>query len=133
MTVEKKLTIVLTAILILSAVGFLYTFIQSRYTATIVSVGEARTVTRSTRHGRKRYKVVPLIVTFTDENETEQTVEATYRWTFEAPTVGQQIVIVKSFNGSIQYPFTGLRTFCGALGFTVLVFLSFMCLDGARK
>lgn len=133
MTTEKKLTIVLTAILILCVVGFFYTFFQPRYTATIVSVGKARTVSRSTRHGRRRHKVVPLIVSFTDGTGKEQTVEATYRWTFEAPAVGQQIEIVKSFNGFIQYPFTGLRAFCGVLGFSILVFLFFMWLDRAKK
>jgi len=129
MTPEKKISILLIALLFICAAGFLYTFIQPRYTATIVSIGKGRTVTRSTRHGRKRHVVVPLTVTFTDDAGVEQTVEASYRWRNETLAVGQQIEIVKSFNGFIKYPFTGLRTFCGCLGISVLVILFFMWLN----
>ena len=50
MTPEKKISVILSVILILCAVGFLYTFVQPRYTATIVSVGKTRSVSRSTKH-----------------------------------------------------------------------------------
>lgn len=40
----RKINILLSTILILCAAGFLYTFLQPRYTATIVSVGRARSV-----------------------------------------------------------------------------------------
>lgn len=129
MTTEKKINVLLTAILIICAVGFLYTFIQPRYTATVVRVGSARTVSRSTRHGRRSHRVVPLTVTFTDGAGTKQTVDATYRWANETLAVGQHIEIVKSFNGYIRYPFTGLRAFCGFLGGSILVFLFFSWLN----
>ena len=132
MSPEKKITIPLAVILVICVVGFLYTFVQPRYTATIVSVGKARTVSRSTRHGRKRHIVVPLVVTFTDEAGVEQTADVTYRWANGTLAAGQQIEIVKSFNGFIGYPFTGLRMFCGILGFSILVFLFFLWLDMAK-
>lgn len=133
MTTEKKINILLTAILILSAVGFLYTFIQPRYTATIVSVGKTRTVTSSTKHGRRSHKVVPLVVTFTDHAGVEQTVDATYRWASETLTVGQQIEIVQSFNGWIRYPFFALRLFCGTVAGGIGLYLFFVMLDRVRR
>ena len=129
MTPEKKINRLLTAILIICAVGFLYTFLQPRYTATIVSVGRARTVSTSTKHGRRSHEVVPLTVTFTDDAGAEQTVDATYRWATETLTVGQQIEIVKSFNGFIRYPFVGLRVFCGVTGGGILLLFFFGWLD----
>lgn len=133
MTTERKITIILTGILILCAAGFLYTFVQPRYTATIVSVGRTRTVTSSTKHGRRSHKVIPMVVTFTDKNGVEQTVDATYRWASETLTVGQQIEIVQSFNGWIRYPFVGLRMFCGTLGGAVGLYLFFAMLDKVRR
>lgn len=62
----RKINILLSVILILCAVGFLYTFVQPRYTATIVSIGRTRTVSSSGKHGQRSHKVVPMIVTFTD-------------------------------------------------------------------
>ena len=131
MTPEKKISIILTAIFIVCAAGFLYTFIQPRYTATIVSVGRPRSVSTSSKHGRRSHTVLPLVVTFTNDAGEEQTVDATYRWASENLTVGQQIEVVKSFNGWIRYPFLGLRIFCGVLGGSILVFLSFMWMDKA--
>ena len=132
MTPEKKISVILSVILILCAVGFLYTFVQPRYTATIVSVGKTRSVSRSTKHGRRSHTVVPLVVTFTDNAGVEQTVDATYRWASETLAVGQQIEIVRSFNGWIRYPFLGLRMFCGLVIGGIGVFLFFMWLDRAR-
>ena len=128
----RKIKILLSVILILCAVGFLYTFVQPRYTATIVSIGRTRTVSSSGKHGRKSHKVVPMVVTFTDKNGVEQTVDATYRWASETLTVGQQIEIVQSFNGWIRYPFTGLRMFCGLVGGGVGLYLLFVLLDRVR-
>lgn len=68
MTPERKMNIILTAILILCVIGFLYTFVQPRYTATIVSIGRTRTVSSSGKHGRRSHKVIPMVVTFTDDN-----------------------------------------------------------------
>ena len=133
MTPERKMNIILTAILILCVIGFLYTFVQPRYTATIVSIGRTRTVSSSGKHGRRSHKVIPMVVTFTDDNGASQTVDATYRWASESLTVGQQIEIVKSFNGWIRYPFVGLRMFCGVAGGGILVFLFFMMLDKVRR
>lgn len=132
MTTEKKLYILLSAILILCAVGFLYTFLQPRYPATIVSVGSARTVSSSRRHGRRGHKVVPLVVTYKDKAGAEHTVDATYRWASENLAVGQQIEIVQSFNGFIRYPFVGLRAFCGVVGGGILLFLFFVMLDKVK-
>ena len=128
----RKINILLSVILILCAVGFLYTFVQPRYTATIVSIGRTRTVSSSGKHGRKSHKVVPMVVTFTDKNGVEQTVDTTYRWASETLTVGQQIEIVQSFNGWIRYPFTGLRMFCGLVGGGVGLYLLFVLLDRVR-
>ena len=129
----RKINILLSVILILCAVGFLYTFVQPRYTATIVSIGRTRTVSSSGKHGRKSHKVVPMVVTFTDKNGVEQTVDTTYRWASETLTVGQQIEIVQSFNGWIRYPFTGLRMFCGLVGGGVGLYLLFVLLDRVRR
>lgn len=129
----RKLTMILLGILILCTVGFLYTFLQPRYTATIVSIGRTRTVSSSGKHGRKSHKVVPMVVTFTDHAGVEQTVDATYRWASETLTVGQQIEIVQSFNGWIRYPFVGLRTFCGLVGGGVGLYLFFVLLDRVRR
>ena len=129
----RKLTTILVAILLLCAVGFLYTFVQPRYTATIVSVGRARSVTSYTKHGRRSHTNVPLVVTFTDKNGVAQTVEATYRRASESLTVGQQIEIVQSFNGWIRYPFVGLRMFCGVVAGGVGLYLFFMMLDRVKK
>ncbi len=132
MTTERKITILFTAIFVLCAVGFLYTFLQPRYTATIVSVDRTRTVTSSGKHGRRSHKVVPLVVTFTDDKGEAQTVNATYRWASEAHTVGQQIEIVQSFNGWIRHPFVGLRMFCGVVSGGIGLYLFFMILDRVR-
>ena len=103
------------------------------YTATIVSVGRARTVLTYNKHRRRSHTVVPLVVTFTDREGVEQTVDATYRWASEALTVGQQIETVKSFNGWIRYPFLGLRMFCGFVGGGIGLYLFFTILDTAEK
>ena len=129
----RKITTILAVILILCAAGFLYTFLQPRYPATIVSVGRTRTVSSSRKHGRRGYKVVPLVVTYTDRAGVEHTVDATYRWASETLAVGQQIEIVQSFNGLIRYPFVGLRMFCGSVGGAILLFFFFMCLDKVRR
>ena len=129
----RKINILLSVILILCAVGFLYTFVQPRYTATIVSIGRTRTVSSSGKHGRKCHKVVPMVVTFTDKNGVEQTVDTTYRWASETLTVGQPIEIVQSFNGWIRYPFTGLRMFCGLVGGGVGLYLLYVLLDRVRR
>ena len=129
----RKINILLTAILILFAVGFLYTFVQPRYTATIVSVGRTRIVSSSGKHGRRSHSVVPLVVTFTDKNGVEQTVDATYRWASEALAVGQQIEIVQSFNGWIRYPFLGLRLFCGTVGGGIGLYLFFVLLNRVKR
>ena len=132
MATEKKLNILLMAIFILCVVGFLYTFVQPRYTATIVSVGKARSVSTHRKHGRRSHTVVPLVVTFTDDAGVKRTVDATYRWASETLAVGQQIEIVQSLNGYIRYPFLGLRMFCGSLGGGLLLFFAFMRLDRAK-
>ena len=129
----RKINILLSVILILCAVGFLYTFVQPRYTATIVSIGRTRTVSSSGKHGRRSHKVVPMVITFTDKNGVEQTVDATYRWASETLTVGQQIEIVQSFNGWIRYPFVGLRMFCGLVGGGVGLYLLFVLLDRVKR
>ena len=133
MTIQRKMNILLTAIFILCAVGVLYTFLQPRYTATIVSVGRARTVSTYNKHRRRGHKVVPLVVTFTDREGVEQTVDATYRWASETLTAGQQIEIVKSFNGWIRYPFLGLRMFCGLVGGGIGLYLFFTILETAKR
>ncbi len=129
----RKINILLSAILLLCAIGFIYTFVQPRYTATIVSIGRTRTVSSSGKHGRRSHKVVPMVVTFTDKDGVEQTVDATYRWASETLTVGQQIEIVQSFNGWIRYPFTGLRMFCGLVGGGVGLYLFSVLLDRVRR
>ena len=74
-----------------------------------------------------------MVVTFTDKDGVEQTVDATYRWASETLTVGQQIEIVQSFNGWIRYPFTGLRMFCGLVGGGVGLYLFSVLLDRVRR
>ena len=76
---------------------------------------------------------MPLVVTFTDREGVEQTVDATYRWASETLTAGQQIEIVKSFNGWIRYPFLGLRMFCGLVGGGIGLYLVFTILEIAKR
>ena len=133
MTPEKKVNIILMSIFVLCVVGFLYTFVQPRYTATIVSVGKTRTVTSSGKHGRRSHTNMPLVVSFTDDKGETQTVDATYRWASEALTFGQQIEIVQSFNGWIRYPFFALRMFCGAVGGAAGLYLFFALLDKVKR
>ena len=129
---KKPMWIILISLFILSALGFIYTFIQPRYTATIVSVGRSRTVTNPTKHGRRSHTIVPLIVSYKDENGDTQTAEVIYSRPKGPLLVGEQIVIVKSFNGFINYPFIGLRWFSGAVGGGIGVFLFFMWMDRKR-
>ena len=130
---KKPIQIILLTLFTLSALGFLYTFIQPRYTATIISVGRSRTVTNSTKHGRRSHTIVPLTVTFTDESGAQQTAEVIYSRPEKPLLVGEQILIVKSFNGFINYPFIGLRWFSGAVGGGIGVFLFFMWMDRKRE
>ena len=130
---KKTIWIILISLFILSSLGFLYTFIQPRYTATIVRVGSSRTITNSTKHGRRSHTVVPLIVTFLDEDGSPQTAEVIYSRPKGPLLVGEQIIIVKSFNGFINYPFVGLRWFSGAVGGGIGVFLFFMWMDRKRE
>ena len=88
---------------------------------------------RYTKHGRRSHTNVPLVVTFTDKNGVEQTVDATYRWANEVLSVGQQIEIVQNFNGWIRYPFTGLRMFCGVVGSGAGLYLFFVLLDRVKR
>ena len=132
MTPMRKVNILLTGLFIICVLGFLYTFVQPRYKATIVSVGRAHSVTTYGNHRRRSHMVVPMVVTFTDHAGVKQTVDATYRWASETLAVGQQIEIVQSFNGWIRYPFLGLRMFCGLVGGGIGLFLFFMWLDRAR-
>ena len=129
---KKPVWIILLLILTLSAAGFIYTFVQPRYTASIVSVGRAGSVTNYTKHGRRSHTVVPLIVTYTDETGEEQTAEVVYSRPEGPLLVGQQIIITRSFRGFINYPFTGLRWFCGALGGGIGFFLLLMWMDRKR-
>lgn len=129
---KKPIWIILISILALSAIGFIYTFIQPRYTATIVSVGRARTITNSTKHGRRSHTIVPLIVSYKDESGDTQTAEVVFSRPEKPLLVGEQIVITRSFNGFINYPFIGLRWFSGALGVGIGVFLLFMWVDRKR-
>lgn len=76
---------------------------------------------------------MPLVVTFTDKNGVERTVDATYRWASEALTAGQKIEIVQSFNGWIRYPFLGLRMFCGLVGGVIGLYLFFVLLDRLKR
>ena len=130
---KKPVWIILISILLLSAIGFIYTFVQPRYTATILSVGRARTVTTSNKHGRRSHTIVPLTVTYTDEDAKQQTAEVIYSRPEEPLLAGQQIVITRSFNGFINYPFIGLRWFSGAVGGGIGVFLLFMWMDTKRS
>lgn len=129
---KKPIFIILISLFILSVLGFLYTFIQPRYTATIISVGQARTVTSSTKHGRRSHTIVPLVVTYTDENGEPQTADVIYSRPKGLLLVGEQIVITRSFNGFINYPFIGLRWFSGAVGVGIGVFLLFKWMDRKR-
>ena len=126
---KKSVWILLLFLFALSAAGFVYTFVQPRYPATIVSVGRARTVTRYTKHRRRTHTVVPLTVTFTDGHGDQQTAEVDYIRPDGPLAVGQQITITQSFNGWINAPFTGLRIFCGFVGAAIGVFLLFMWID----
>ena len=49
---KNPILFILLTLFTLCAFGFLYTFIQPRYTATIVRVGRSRIITHSTKHGR---------------------------------------------------------------------------------
>ena len=125
---KKSIRIILIAVFILSAAGFLYTFVQPRFTGTIVSVGRATSVTTSSKHGTKSHTVVPLQVKYTDGGE-ERIVEVRYAYPPAGLSKGQEIVFVQSFNGFIPYPFWGLRAFCGIVGGALLLFQLFTLLE----
>lgn len=130
---KKTIWVILLALFALNAAGFVYTFVQPRYPATVISVGRARSVTEYTKHGRRRHTVVPLMVAYTDEKGNERTAEVTYSRPEGPLFVGQQIVIVQSVNGFIPYPYVGLRWFCGAVGGGIGFFLLLMRLDKKKK
>ena len=129
---KKSIWIILIAVLAVSAAGFLYTFVQPRYTATIVHVGAARSVTTHNKHGSRTHTVVPLTAVFTDGGQ-EQTADVKVSYPQGPLQVGQQIVIVRSFDGFVPYPFSGLRLFCGVVGGGIALFFLFMRMDRAKK
>ncbi|MBR6705175.1 MAG: hypothetical protein IKI84_00650 [Clostridia bacterium] len=130
---KKSVWIVLIAVFAVSTAGFIYTFVQPRYPATVVDVGRARSVTSHGKHGSRSHTVIPLIVTYTDGTGEKQTVDATYPWPAEQPVPGQEMLIVRSFNGFTVYPFKGLRIFSGMVSLSLGVFLLFMLTDRKLK
>ena len=123
----RKINILLSVILILCAVGFLYTFVQPRYTATIVSIGRTRTVSSSGKHGRKSHKVVPMVVTFTDHAGAEQTVDATYRLLLSPYfTVTFTVALTPLFAMTVIVQVPMPRAFTTPFASTVATFLSLL-------
>lgn len=126
---KKSVWIVLIAVFAVCAAGFIYTYAQPRYPATVVSVGRAKLVTSHGKHGSRSHTVIPLTVTYTDRNGLKQTVDAACPWPGEQPVPGREILIVRSFNGFTVYPFKGLRMFTGMVGGLLGLFFLFMLSD----
>ena len=130
---KKSVWVVLIAVFAVSIAGFIYTFVQPRYLATVVSVGRAGSVTSHGKHGTRSHTVIPLIVTYTDDSGEKRTVDATYTWPGEQPVPGREMLIVRSFNGYTVYPFKGLRMFSGMMSICLGVFLLFTLTDRKLK
>ncbi|MBR4501467.1 MAG: hypothetical protein IKP22_06190 [Clostridia bacterium] len=129
---KKSVWTVLICIFAVSAAGFIYTFAQPRYPATVVSVGRSKRVTSHGKHGQRSHTVIPLTVTYTDRSGRNQTVDVTYPWPGEQPVPGREILIVRSFSGFTVYPFKGLRMFTGMVGGMLGLFLLFMWMDRGK-
>ena len=130
---KKPVWIVLITVFILCDAGFLYTFLQPRYSAVIVSVGRAQSVTTHTGHRSRSHTVVPVVVRYMDSSGANQTVEVNLSRPDSPISVGQEIVIVESFNGFTIYPFTGLRLFCGSVAGALGVFFLLMWMDRKKS
>lgn len=126
---KKSVWIVLIAVFAVSTAGFIYTFVQPRYLATVIGVGRARSVTSHSKHGSRSHTVIPLIVSYTDADGEKQTVEASYPWPKEQPVPGQVMQIVRSFDGFTVYPFAGLRMFTGVVDVMLGLFFLAMWLE----
>ena len=133
---KKSIKIIILCVFFLNAAAFLYTFVQPHWTATIVKVGWPRSVqnTGMRRHGSRSHTVIPLTVTYTDENGTKQTADVNYSRPTQSFSVGQEIQITRSYvTGLIPYPFIGLRMFSGIIVGGLGLFQFFMWLDRRKK
>ena len=130
---KKSVWIVLMAVFAVSAAGFIYTFVQPRYPAAVVSVGRARSVTTHGKHGSRSHTVIPLTVTYTDSGGGKQTVDVNYPWPGEQMVPGREIMIVRSFDGFTVYPFRGLRMFTGVVCGMLGLFILFTRMDGENR
>ncbi len=130
--VKKSIKIIILSVFFLNVAAFLYTFVQPHWTAAIVKVGWPRSVenTGMRRHGSGTHTVIPLTVTYTDENGTKQTANINYSRPTQTFSVGQEIEITRSYvTGLIPYPFSGLRLFSGIVAGGIGLFLFFMWID----
>ena len=130
---KKSIWILLIAVFAVSLAGFIYTFVQPRYPAVVVSVGREKSVTSHGKHGTRSHTVIPLTVDYTDESGENQTAEASYPWPKEQPVPGSKIMIVRSFNGFTVYPFKGLRMFTGTVNAFLGLFFLFMWVEMKEK
>ena len=128
---KRWVWILLISIVGVCLIGFVYTFVQPRYSAEVLAVGRSKSVTRHTKHGTRSSSYLPLTVRLTDGAETTEEV----RWPLPGDGVeaGQRITVIRTFNGYAPYPFTGLRLFTGSVGGALGFFLLLMVLNRKKK
>ena len=111
---------ILMAVFLVGSAAFAYTYVQPRYTATVLEVGNVQHKDGSNwRHRRtgRSYDLVALTVRYTDGNGQEIVADASYRCEsqYYAPRVGDEVVLVHGFHGLVRYPFTTLHYLSGFL------------------
>ena len=111
---------ILMAVFVLGSAAFIYSYVQPRYTATVVSVGKIQNKSGSSgkhRRSGRDYQLATLTVRYTDANGKEIVTDASYRSEsiYSVPRAGEEVVLVQGFLGLVRYPFTTLRYLGGFL------------------
>lgn len=111
---------ILIAVFVLGSAAFVYSYVQPRYTATVVSVGKIQHKSGSSgkhRRSGRDYQLAALTVRYTDANGKEIVTDASYRCEsiYSVPRAGEEVVLVQGFRGLVRYPFTTLRYLGGFL------------------
>ena len=111
---------ILIAVFVLGSAAFVYSYVQPRYTATVVSVGKVQHKSGSSgkhRRSGRDYQLAELTVRYTDANGKEIVTDASYRCEsiYSVPRAGEEVVLVQGFRGLVRYPFTTLRYLGGFL------------------
>ena len=117
---------ILIAVFLLGSAAFIYSYVQPRCTATVVSVGKVQHKSGSSgkhRRSGRDYQLAELTVCYTDANGKEIVTDASYRCesVYSVPRAGEEVVLVQGFRGLVRYPFTTLRYLGGFLAVGLLL------------